>query len=43
MSASELFGEIEIPVGNNSPNTPQFGDILNVGDEGGDFIFKLKK
>lgn len=39
LSASELFSRIEIPVGNNSPNTPQFGDIKNVGDEGGDFIF----
>ena len=39
MSASELFQKIEVPVGNNSPNTPQFGNIQNVGDEGGDFIF----
>jgi hypothetical protein len=42
LSASELFQLIEIPVGNNSPNVPQFGDIQNVGDEGGDFIF-IKK
>lgn len=39
MSASQLFQSIEIPVANNSPNTPQYGDIQNVGDEGGDFIF----
>lgn len=39
LSASELFLEIEVPVSNNSPNLPQFGDIRNVGDEGGDFIF----
>ncbi len=39
MSASELFHQIEIPVSRNSPNIPQFGDIQNVGDEGGDFIF----
>jgi tetratricopeptide (TPR) repeat protein len=42
LSASQLFQDIEIPVGNNSPNTPQFGVIYNVGDEGGDFIFVLK-
>jgi hypothetical protein len=42
LSASELFQQIEIPVGNNSPNVPQFGNIQNVGDEGGDFIF-IKK
>ena len=42
LSASELFRMIEIPVGNNSPNMPQFGDIQNVGDEGGDFIFIRK-
>jgi hypothetical protein len=39
MSASQLFQSVEIPVANNSPNTPQYGDIQNVGDEGGDFIF----
>jgi len=39
LSGSQLFQDIEIPVGNNSPNTPQFGVIGNVGDEGGDFIF----
>jgi hypothetical protein len=43
LSASELYRAIEIPVGNNSPNTPQFGDIQNVGDEGGDFIFIKRK
>lgn len=39
MSASELFRSLEIAVGNNSPNSPQYGVIQNVGDEGGDFIF----
>jgi tetratricopeptide (TPR) repeat protein len=42
LSANQLFQDIEIPVGNNSPNTPQFGVIRNVGDEGGDFIFIQK-
>ena len=39
LSAGELFNRIETAVGNNSPNIPQYGDIQNVGDEGGDFIF----
>jgi hypothetical protein len=39
LSASQLFQSVEIPVANNSPNTPQYGDIQNVGDEGGDFVF----
>lgn len=39
MSSSELFRNIEIPIGNNSPNSPLYGVIQNTGDEGGDFIF----
>ena len=39
LSASQLFQAVEIPVGNNSPTTPQYGVIQNIGDEGGDFIF----
>lgn len=27
---------------NNSPNVPQFGEIKDSGDEGGDFIFVKK-
>jgi len=42
LSASKLFGRIEEPVMNNSPNTPQYGTIFGIGDEGGDFIF-IKK
>ncbi|MDX2429507.1 MAG: caspase family protein, partial [Bacteroides sp.] len=42
MSASELFTALEFPVSNNSPNSPQYGTIQNVNDEGGDFIF-IKK
>lgn len=43
LSASQLFQDIEIPVANNSPNTPQYGVIQGVGDKGGDFIFILKE
>ncbi len=39
MSAGELFQNLEFPVSNNSPNSPQYGTIQNVDDEGGDFIF----
>lgn len=39
LSARQLFNRIEEPVMNNSPNTPQYGTIYGIGDEGGDFIF----
>ena len=39
LSSEELFSTLRNAVLNNSPNTPQFGDIMNAGDEGGDFIF----
>jgi len=42
LAGSQLFQDIEIPVANNTPNTPQYGVIRDVGDEGGDFIF-IKK
>jgi Tfp pilus assembly protein PilF len=40
-SAETLFGSMRKAVMNNSPNaqTPQYGEIREVGDEGGDFIF----
>lgn len=43
LSARQLFDKIEEPVMNNSPNTPQYGTIYGIGDEGGDFIFVKKK
>jgi Caspase domain/Glucodextranase, domain B len=42
VSAGQMFNRIETPVGNNSPNIPQYGTIQGVGDEGGDFIFIRK-
>ncbi|MCK5169792.1 MAG: caspase family protein, partial [Bacteroidales bacterium] len=39
ISAEELFSSFKIAVLNNSPNTPQYGEIKDTGDEGGDFIF----
>lgn len=39
LTGSQLFQNLEEPVGNNAPSVPQFGVIQNVGDEGGDFIF----
>ncbi len=39
LSSEELFSLIRRAVLNNSPNIPQFGEIMNAGDEGGDFIF----
>ncbi|WP_347175043.1 caspase family protein [Polaribacter uvawellassae] len=43
LSARQLFDKIEEPVMNNSPNTPQYGTIYGIGDEGGDFIFVKKE
>lgn len=39
MSSEELFSSFKIAVMNNSKNIPQYGEIQNVGDEGGDFVF----
>ena len=43
LSAEQLFSSFRIAVINNSEVLPQYGIIKNVGDEGGDFIFILKK
>lgn len=42
LTTEELFNSFKVAVMNNSPNVPQYGEIKNSGDEGGDFIF-LKK
>jgi hypothetical protein len=39
ISSEQLFSSIRIPVINNSEVIPQYGEIMQVGDEGGDFIF----
>jgi tetratricopeptide (TPR) repeat protein len=41
LSAETLFSSLRLAVINNSPNAqvPQYGEIREVGDEGGDFIF----
>jgi hypothetical protein len=41
-SASDLFNNIRIAVINNSESVPQYGEIKNVGDQGGEFIFIRK-
>ncbi len=38
LSAEELFSSLRVPVLQNSPHEPQYGQIYNTGDEGGDFI-----
>jgi hypothetical protein len=43
LSSWELFNSFRIAVINNSEALPQYGEIQNVGDEGGDFIFLRKK
>jgi hypothetical protein len=42
LSSEQLFSSFKIAVINNSNAVPQFGEIKDVGDEGGDFIFILK-
>ncbi len=42
LTSEDLFYSFKTAVVNNSPNIPQFGEILNTGDEGGDFIFIRK-
>ncbi|MCK4817588.1 caspase family protein, partial [bacterium] len=39
LSSEQLFTSFRIAVINNSNAVPQYGEIRNVGDQGGDFIF----
>jgi len=39
LSSEQLFSSFRLAVINNSDAIPQYGEIRNVGDEGGDFIF----
>ena len=39
LSSEQLFSSFRIAVINNSNAIPQYGEIRDVGDEGGDFIF----
>ena len=43
LSSEQLFSSFRIAVINNSNVLPQYGEIKDVGDEGGDFIFILKE
>jgi hypothetical protein len=43
LSSEQLFSSFRIAVINNSNVIPQFGEIKDVGDEGGDFIFILRE
>jgi hypothetical protein len=43
LSSEQLFSSFRIAVINNSNVIPQFGEIKDVGDQGGDFIFILKE
>ncbi len=42
LSSEQLFSSFNHAVINNSEAVPQFGEIQNVGDQGGDFIFIRK-
>ncbi len=43
LTAEQLYSSLRTAVLNNSPNVPQFGEIKDTGDEGGDFIFVKKR
>lgn len=43
LSSEQLFSSFRIAVINNSDVIPQYGEIRNVGDQGGDFIFIKKE
>ncbi|OFY54965.1 MAG: hypothetical protein A2Y87_02800 [Bacteroidetes bacterium RBG_13_46_8] len=43
LSSEQLFSSFRIAVINNSDVIPQYGEIKNVGDQGGDFIFIRKE
>lgn len=41
-TSEQLFSNFRAAVINNSENRPLYGEIMNVGDKGGDFIFVKK-
>ena len=43
LSSENMFTSFRTAVMNNSPNLPQYGEINNTGDEGGEFIFIRKR
>ena len=43
LSSEELYGNMKNAVISNSNVLPRYGEIQNVGNEGGDFIFLLKE
>ena len=42
-AASELAQYVKITVANNSEQTPIGNPLRNVGDKGGEFVFKLNE
>ena len=43
LSSEELFSSFKMAVMSNSNSAPLYGEIQNVGNEGGDFIFLRRK
>jgi hypothetical protein len=43
LTSEELFYSMKSAIINNGPTIPQYGEILNTGDEGGDFVFIRKR
>jgi hypothetical protein len=42
ISASQLFQDVKVAVAGNSNQTPVGGPVSNVGDEGGEYVFRKK-
>lgn len=42
-TTEQMFYKIKPAVSNNSANIPQFGVLQGTGDEGGDFVFRLRE
>lgn len=43
LTSEDLFDEVRLDMRNNSDTRPLFGEIQNVGDEGGNFVFIKKE
>jgi hypothetical protein len=43
LASEDLFDEIRLAMKNNSNTRPLYGEIQNVGDEGGNFVLMRKE
>ncbi len=43
LPSEDLFDEVRIGMKSNADTKPLYGEIQNVGDEGGNFVLMLRK